>query len=128
MQTQASPQQLDQPSSKYCSILCCYDRSILCCYDLSVLCCYDHSVIRLELTVHTTFNELCCVALYGSVCGGDGRVVRSLNSCSNSPGFETTFRPVTKCEKRISPLSVILAKRQKESRGVVSSPGLMNCF
>ncbi len=37
----------------------------------------------------------------------DGRVVRSLDPWSKGPGFETTFRPVTKCEERISLLSVI---------------------
>ncbi len=40
------------------------------------------------------------------LCGGDGRVIRSVDS-SNSPGFETTVRPVTKCVERICKLSVI---------------------
>ena len=52
--------------------------------------------------------------------GGDFRVVRSLDPCSKSPGFETTFRPVTKCEERISQLSVIPAKKGKRSHEVWS--------
>ncbi len=34
-------------------------------------------------------------------------------------GFKITFRPVTKCEERISQHSVIPGKKAKESRGVV---------
>ncbi len=44
---------------------------------------------------------------------GDARVVRSLDPCSNGPRFETTFRPVTKCEERIRQLSVIPGKKAK---------------
>ena len=53
-----------------------------------------------------------------NICGGDGRVVRSLDPCLKGPGFETTFRPVTKCEERISQLSVIPGKKAK---------GIMRC-
>ncbi len=53
--------------------------------------------------------------------GRDFQVVRSLDPCSKGPGFKTTFRPVTKCEERISQLSVIPAKKKKESRAVVTS-------
>ncbi len=40
-------------------------------------------------------------------------VVRSLDPCSKGPGFETTFRPVTKCEEIISHLSVTPGKKAK---------------
>ncbi len=42
------------------------------------------------------------------ISGGDFRGVRSLE-----PGFETTFRPVKKCEGRINQLSVIPGKKAK---------------
>ena len=42
----------------------------------------------------------------------DCRVVRSLDP-SKGPGFETTFRPVTKCEETISLLSAIPGKKAK---------------
>ena len=48
----------------------------------------------------------------------DVRVVRSLDPCSKGPGFETMFRPVKKCEERISQLSVIPGKKAK---GITSS-------
>ena len=37
----------------------------------------------------------------------DSRVVRTLDPCLKDPGFETSFRPVTKCEGKIYQLSVI---------------------
>ncbi len=40
-------------------------------------------------------------------------MVRSLDPCSKGPGFETTFRPVIKCEERIGQLSVIPGKKAK---------------
>ncbi len=46
-------------------------------------------------------------------CGWDVQVVRSLDPCSKGPRFETTFRPVIKCEERISQLSVIPGKKEK---------------
>ncbi len=36
------------------------------------------------------------------ISGRDGQVVRSLDPCSKAPGFEITFRPVTKCEESIA--------------------------
>ncbi len=45
--------------------------------------------------------------------GGDGWVVLSLDLCLKDPGFKTTFRPVIKCEERISHLSVIPGKKAK---------------
>ncbi len=50
--------------------------------------------------------------------GGDGGLVRSLDPGTKGPGFETTFRPVTKCEERISQISVIPGKKAK---------GIMRC-
>ncbi len=38
-------------------------------------------------------------------------VVGSLDPCSKGPGLETTFRLVSKCEERISQLSVIPGKK-----------------
>ncbi len=46
-----------------------------------------------------------------SVIGGDGRLDPSLKGS----GFETTFRPASKGEERITQLSVFPRKRQKES-------------
>ena len=40
-------------------------------------------------------------------------MVKTLDPCSKGPGFETTFRPVIKCEERISQLSVIPGKKAK---------------
>ncbi len=40
-------------------------------------------------------------------------MVISLDPCSKGPGFEITFRPATKCEERISQLSVIPGKKAK---------------
>ena len=40
-------------------------------------------------------------------------MVRILDPCSKGPGFETTFRPVTKSEERISQFSVIPGKKAK---------------
>ncbi len=48
----------------------------------------------------------------------DDRVVRSLDTCIKGPGFKTTFRPIKKCQERISQLSVIPGKRTK---------GIMSC-
>ncbi len=48
-----------------------------------------------------------------SIHDGDGRVVRPLDPCSKGPGFEITFRPVIKCEEKISQLSVIPGKKSK---------------
>ncbi len=44
-------------------------------------------------------------------------MVRSLDPCSKGSGFETTFRPVIKCEERISQLSVIPGKKAKGITG-----------
>ncbi len=54
--------------------------------------------------------------LHHTCIGGEGRVVRSLDPCSKGPGFETTFRPVIKCEERIGQLSVIPGKKAKGIR------------
>ncbi len=40
-------------------------------------------------------------------------MVRSLDPCSKGSRFETTFRPVTKCEERTCQLSVIPGKKAK---------------
>ena len=40
-------------------------------------------------------------------------MVGSLDPYSNCPGFQTTVRPATKCEERISQLSVIPGKKAK---------------
>ena len=40
-------------------------------------------------------------------------MVRTLDTCSKGPGFVTTFRPVIKCEEKISQLSVIPGKKAK---------------
>ncbi len=48
-------------------------------------------------------------------------MVRTLDPCSKGPGFEINFRPVLKCEERISKLSLIPGTGKKESQGVVAS-------
>ncbi len=45
-------------------------------------------------------------------------MVRSVDPCSKGPGFETTFITVTKCEDKISQLSVIPGRKAK---------GIMRC-
>ncbi len=55
------------------------------------------------------------LTVYSSV-AGDGRLVRALDPCSKGPGFDASFRPVTKCEERISELSVIPGKKVKGIR------------
>ncbi len=40
-------------------------------------------------------------------------MVRSIDPFSKGPRLETTFRPVTKCEERISQLSVFPGKKAK---------------
>ncbi len=40
-------------------------------------------------------------------------MVRSLDPYAKGPRFEITFRPVIKCEERISQLSVIPGKKAK---------------
>ncbi len=47
-------------------------------------------------------------------------MVRSLDPCSKGPGIETTFRPVTKSEEKISKLSVIPEIKGKRNHEVWS--------
>ncbi len=59
------------------------------------------------------FKTLIRYNFYCILISRDCRVVRSLDPCSKVPWFETTFRPVTKCEERISQLSVIASNKAK---------------
>ncbi len=52
------------------------------------------------------------------------QVVRSLDPCSKGLGFETIFRPITRCEERICWVSVIPGKKAIfETKGVVTLRG-----
>ncbi len=76
------------------------------------LCRKHHSSTALgELTKVSIFHQFESAICN---CSGDVGVTRSLDPFSKSPGLETTFTPVTKCQERICRLSAIPGVRNHE--------------